>query len=877
MAEEIKQIKIGTTTYDIGVNSHTHAAGDITSGTIAAARLPAASGSAAGITIVYPAASCTTFSSDSGTVTPLAVQKGAKMFAITRPTSSTVNAITRYSNTTGDVQDSKIIIEDVTNSKDSSKKAQVISIPAEGGKKMVYGYCTDQVDGTSFIGGVFDQSATSYPYNAGLAIGGTSGNLLWKGARVLTTDDSYTLPTASSTVLGGVKIGTGIGISNGVISNSGVRSVATGTTNGTISVNTNGTTENIAVKGLGSNANTSTAYLPTSGGTMKGTLVIDNGAGYDYSFIRFNAASGDTIDAELRYNSPRFSDDILVSRSQFAFYQYSYSSSSTPSALTRTNYYEAYQLPATAADLTSSKSYYILTSKTAVTVAQGGTGATTAAKALVNLGADKAIKSITRSGTTFTYTCLDGTTGTFTQQDNNTTYSAATTSAAGLMSAADKTKLDGIAEQANKYSLPTATSSTLGGVKIGSNITVSSGTISLTKSNVTTALGYTPPTTDTVYTHPTYTSKSSGLYKITVDSTGHISAATAVAKSDITALGIPAQDTTYTLPTASSSTLGGVKIGTGIAISSGVISNSGVRSIATGSTNGTISVNTNGTSAEVAVKGLGSNAYTSTAYLPLSGGTMTGTLTLQTTTTIANNYPAQLLFKTIQSDNSITTNTGFIKFYDDHDTAANGGTMVIQSAGNMVIGSGESPAACYSTDLVGNTGENTYITSDGSIYFYTNCQTYSSKKSTVYINTSGVLYGACWNDYAEYRAQIEEVKPGYIVYSEDDGKLRITKKRLQKFEGVVSDTFGFSIGETDDCKTPLAVSGRVLVYTNPEDEFHSGDCVCAGPNGLACRMTREEIINYPDRIVGIVSEIPTYEVWGTGNVKVNGRIWIKVR
>lgn len=35
----------------------------------------------------------------------------------------------------------------------------------------------------------------------------------------------------------------------------------------------------------------------------------------------------------------------------------------------------------------------------------------------------KAIKGITRSGTTFTYTCMDGTTGTFTQQDNNTTYS----------------------------------------------------------------------------------------------------------------------------------------------------------------------------------------------------------------------------------------------------------------------------------------------------------------------------------------------------------------------------------------------------------------------------------------------------------------------
>lgn len=42
------------------------------------------------------------------------------------------------------------------------------------------------------------------------------------------------------------------------------------------------------------------------------------------------------------------------------------------------------------------------------------------------------------------------------------------------------------------------------------------------------------------YTHPSYTAKSSGLYKVTVDSTGHISATAAVAKSDITGLGIPA-------------------------------------------------------------------------------------------------------------------------------------------------------------------------------------------------------------------------------------------------------------------------------------------------------------------------------------------------
>ena len=53
--------------------------------------------------------------------------------------------------------------------------------------------------------------------------------------------------------------------------------------------------------------------------------------------------------------------------------------------------------------------------------------------------------------------------------------------------------------------------------------------------------------------------------------------------------------------------------GTGISLSGTTFSNSGVRSISTGSSNGTISVNTNGTSANVSVKGLGSAAYSNTS------------------------------------------------------------------------------------------------------------------------------------------------------------------------------------------------------------------------------------------------------------------------
>lgn len=76
-------------------------------------------------------------------------------------------------------------------------------------------------------------------------------------------------------------------------------------------------------------------------------------------------------------------------------------------------------------------------------------------------------------------------------------HGGATQSAAGFMSAADKKKLDGIAEGANKYSLPTATSSVLGGVKTGANITNNSGVLSVTADNVKNALGYTPPEQDT--------------------------------------------------------------------------------------------------------------------------------------------------------------------------------------------------------------------------------------------------------------------------------------------------------------------------------------------------------------------------------------------
>ena len=81
------------------------------------------------------------------------------------------------------------------------------------------------------------------------------------------------------------------------------------------------------------------------------------------------------------------------------------------------------------------------------------------------------------------------------------TKDVATQSANGLMSSGDKKKLDGVATGANNY------------------------------------------------THPRYTARGNGLYKVTVDAMGHVSGVAGVTKADVTNLGIPGQDTTYGLAT----------------------------------------------------------------------------------------------------------------------------------------------------------------------------------------------------------------------------------------------------------------------------------------------------------------------------------------
>ena len=156
----------------------------------------------------------------------------------------------------------------------------------------------------------------------------------------------------------------------------------------------------------------------------------------------------------------------------------------------------------------------------------------------------------------------------------NTTYPNASSSVNGLMSSSDKAKLDGIASGANKYTHPGYTAYDSGFYKVSVDATGHvAAAVAVSKSDIT-SLGipgqdttYADATTSAhglmtaamvsklngiasganKYTHPTYSSHVSGLYKVTVDGTGHVSAVASVTKSDIAALGIPSSDTTYGL------------------------------------------------------------------------------------------------------------------------------------------------------------------------------------------------------------------------------------------------------------------------------------------------------------------------------------------
>lgn len=123
---------------------------------------------------------------------------------------------------------------------------------------------------------------------------------------------------------------------------------------------------------------TDSLYLPLSGGTVTGGLTVKNAAQYANMAFATNVSNNSVglifVDggSSSGYNSPRLYFQV--------------NSPTSAGGTTFTNYYELYYLPKVDNARTSNGFYYILTSKSPVTVAQGGTGSTSKSGARANLG-----------------------------------------------------------------------------------------------------------------------------------------------------------------------------------------------------------------------------------------------------------------------------------------------------------------------------------------------------------------------------------------------------------------------------------------------------------------------------------------------------------
>lgn len=141
-------------------------------------------------------------------------------------------------------------------------------------------------------------------------------------------------------------------------------------------------------------------------------------------------------------------------------------------------------------------------------------------------------------------------------------------------------KLNNIDDNANNYSLPTAANATLGGIKLGDDTAVTNtlATTSTTEDrdyplqiNATGVASVNVPWTDTTYTLPTATSDTLGGIELFSDTTQTTAANSVTATANKTygiqlnsenqaVVNVPWTDTTYTLPTAASDALGGIKV-----------------------------------------------------------------------------------------------------------------------------------------------------------------------------------------------------------------------------------------------------------------------------------------------------------------------------
>jgi hypothetical protein len=141
------------------------------------------------------------------------------------------------------------------------------------------------------------------------------------------------------------------------------------------------------------------------------------------------------------------------------------------------------------------------------------------------------------------------------------------------------------------------------------------------------------------------------------------------------------------------------------------------------------------------------------------------------------------------------------------------------------------------------------------------------------------VWNAVWNDVADFQLLADKLEYGRCYMDTKDGAMICTKRCQMSVIGIASDTFGFGVGNgaNPNREVPIAVAGWVLAFV--DKEYECGTVLTNDEFGNLTAMTRDEKLEYPERIVALYKRKELDTFWGPehSKIEVNGRHWVKVK
>lgn len=141
------------------------------------------------------------------------------------------------------------------------------------------------------------------------------------------------------------------------------------------------------------------------------------------------------------------------------------------------------------------------------------------------------------------------------------------------------------------------------------------------------------------------------------------------------------------------------------------------------------------------------------------------------------------------------------------------------------------------------------------------------------------VWNAVWNDVADFQLLADRLEFGKCYYDTKDGARICTQRCQMSVIGIASDTFGTAVGTgaNPGREVPIGIAGWVLAHV--DKEYECGTPLTNDEHGNLTAMTREEKMEFPERIVGIYKRKEMDQMWGPPGqqIVVNKRHWVKIK